>query len=167
MHLHILRRRDFIAGSLFIAFGVAAAGGALRYPLGTAMRMGPGYFPLLLGGLLALLGLTIALAALRVVPDGEGADDGRVERISFKPVLLVAVGVLLFALTVNALGLVLATVALVVVSGIAHHETRWREVAVLAAGLAAFAVGVFFYGLGLPFEVLPVAVLPTFSALFV
>ncbi len=60
-----VRHRDFAAGLFFLLLGLAVAGTASRYPIGTAMRMGPGYFPMLLGAILALLGLGIAIKALR------------------------------------------------------------------------------------------------------
>jgi hypothetical protein len=155
VQLQLLSRRDFIAGVFFIILGAVAAGVAVGYPLGNAMRMGPGYFPTVLGGLLIALGLFIAIASLRVQP---AADDAvALERLSLVPMFLVCGGVLIFAFTVESIGLVLATIALVLVSGIAHHDPRWRELLLLGTGLALFAVSVFLYGLGLPFDALPIA----------
>jgi len=116
--------------------------------MGTAVRMGPGFFPTLLGGLLALLGLMVAAKDLWV--NGEP-----VRGWAFRPLVLVFGAVLAFAFLVQSLGLVLATLALVVIRSLGGWEFRLREVAVLCLLSAALAVGVFAYGLGLPFKVWP------------
>jgi len=140
--------KDFFAGLVLLGFGAGAIVIARGYPMGSAMRMGPGYFPTLLGGLLVLLGLALAARAfwLRGDPVGEWA---------FRPLLLVHGGVVAFAVLLRPLGLVVATLALVALSRLGGWEFRALEVAALFLFLTALAMGLFVYGLGLPFQVWP------------
>ena len=140
--------KDFWAGLMFIAFGLAFAIVAQNYQMGTAVRMGPAYFPTMLGGLLAVLGLVILVGSLVV----EGP---AVPRFFFKPVILVVIGTVLFGALMKPLGVVIATAALTVVGALGGLDFRWKEVAILSVVLAAFAVLVFVKGLGLPIPVWP------------
>jgi NADH:ubiquinone oxidoreductase subunit 2 (subunit N) len=149
MKIGIRSRKDFGTGLIFVFFGVGAMLMSRHYPMGTVMRMGPAYFPSILGGLLALLGLAIALRGLYV--RGEAPTP-----LALRPVVLVLGAVLAFALLVQSLGLVLAVFALVVISCLGGLDFRLREVAILYLVLAALALGLFVYGLGLPFKLWPV-----------
>lgn len=140
--------QDFFAGLVFLGFGVGAIAIARHYPMGSAMRMGPGYFPAILGGLLILTGLALALRAFRLQGDPVGT-------WAVRPLLLVHGAVVAFALLVQPLGLVVATLALVVLSRLGGWDARAGEVAVLFVCLAGLAVGLFVYGLGLPFRIWP------------
>ncbi len=111
--------------------------------------MGPGYFPYVLGILLALLGVVICIKSL--VIQGE-----RVESASLRALLLVLGAVGMFAGTIESAGIIIATILLVGVGAAASPESRLREVAVLIVFMLALAVGVFTYGLGLPFKIFPV-----------
>jgi len=149
MSIRIRSPRDFCAGLIFLFFGVLAAYIARDYPMGSAVRMGPGYFPYILGILLALLGVVICLEGL--VVHGE-----RIESASLRALLLVRGAVGVFAGTIESAGIVIATALLVGIGAAASPESRLREVAVLVVFLLAVAVGVFTYGLGLPFKIFPV-----------
>jgi len=141
--------KDFWSGLMFLAFAAVALLSARGYSLGSAGKMGPGYFPLLLGFVLALIGAI--LVARSFVIQGEG-----VGRLSVLPLMVVVLGVCLFAFSIETLGLVVALVAVTVVSALASwKDFRLREAALLAAALATFAVGVFVYGLRLPLPVWP------------
>ena len=140
--------RDVYGGLIFVVFGVAAAAIARDYPMGSAMRMGPGYFPFLLGCLLALLGLAIIMRGL--LRTGLPLD-----ATFWRPISLVLVAIGAFAATVEALGLAIATALLVGIGAAASPESRPVETAWLVAGLVAFALGVFVYALKLPFQVWP------------
>jgi hypothetical protein len=138
-------QKDFCAGLLFVAIGATAVAIARGYQIGTTMHMGPGYFPVLLGVILIALGLVIAARALWT------AEVERLPRIPVRPLLLVTLSVLVFALAFDRFGLIPAIVAAVLVSCLAGHEFRWREALPLAALLAAASVLIFHVGLGLPF----------------
>ncbi|MDR3212433.1 MAG: tripartite tricarboxylate transporter TctB family protein [Azoarcus sp.] len=168
-----LQHPDFLAGAFFVLVGLATLTGARHYPLGTAMRMGSGYFPLVLGGALVTLGLFISLRAwlqgVRTCKGRNALDIASpalfqrffrsklrqgVRRV-LRPTVLISIGVLAFTVSLGSIGLVCATLLLVSISGAAHHEARWRELLPLGAGLALFGIGVFVWGLGLPLPVLP------------
>ena len=147
--MRIRNPTDFWTGLAFGGFGLSVSlYAATHYNVGTAIRMGPGYFPTAVGALVALLGLALAIGALRL-------DGPRLPRLRWRPTLLVLVAGVAFGYLLKPLGLVLATAALVLVSALGGHEFRWREALALAAALAAFAVAVFVYGLGLPFPLWP------------
>jgi len=148
--MQIHNPKDFYAGLLFIAVGLAFAIVATNYPLGTAVRMGAGYFPLILGGLMAVLGAIIALGSLRSGNKGEP-----VPAFAFRPLALLLAAIVLFGVLVQPLGLILATFVLVFVGALGGGEFRLTEVAILAVALVIMAVGIFAYGLGLPFQLWP------------
>lgn len=157
--LAIRNQKDFVAGLLFTVTGGAFAVGALDYELGTSARMGPGYFPLALGILLAILGALITLRSLGDTRDPTGA----LGRIAVKPLALiiganVIFGVLLGgvpAIGLPPMGLIVSALALVVVASIAGDRFRPREVAVLAVVLAVASYLIFIRLLGLPFQAWP------------
>jgi hypothetical protein len=148
MKIKIQNSRDFYAGLVFVFFGILAAAGSRNFPLGTAARMGPGYFPYLVGWVLTLLGLAIGVRALWL--SGES-----VKKWALRPLLMVLGSVFAFAFLVNTLGLVLAILALVVISCLGGGEFRTLEVGILFLLLAALSVGLFVWGLGLPFALWP------------
>ncbi|HTS52208.1 MAG TPA: tripartite tricarboxylate transporter TctB family protein [Burkholderiales bacterium] len=149
MKLRIRSPRDFYSGLIFLLFGSLAFFMARDYPLGSAVRMGPGYFPSVLGALLAGLGLVIVGRSLAL----EGP---KVTGFALRSLILVLAAVLAFGLLLEPVGLVVATVALVVIGCLAGTEFRWRDVAILCVILIALALGLFVYGLGLPLKVWPV-----------
>ena len=140
--------KEFGSGILFAAFGIAAIGIGAAYPVGTAARMGPGYFPRGLGMILIGLGLILIVRSFR--------DQGSPIMVKdLRPILIVLGSVVLFGLTVSHIGLVLATILLVLVASTASHEYRWKESVVAAVLLAAFVVAAFGYGLKLQLPILP------------
>ncbi len=141
-------RKDFYSGLIFAFFGIVALWEARSYAMGTGSRMGPGYLPCVLGGLLVLLGLIISVRSLWL--SGE-----RMERIGLAPLLLVTVAVVAFTLLVDSLGLVLATLALVVISSLGYGKFSLRGVIVLYLVLAISTVGLFVYLLKVSFRVWP------------
>jgi hypothetical protein len=142
--------KDFWAGVLFIAFGAAAVIIALDYAMGTAGRMGPGYFPRWLGGILVLLGSILVIRSFRLQSE-------KIAFPTFKPVVIVLSSVLLFGITVTWAGLVASTILMVLVASAASHEYRWKESVVAALALAAFVVVAFRYGLQLQLPTWPPA----------
>jgi hypothetical protein len=140
--------KDFGSGCLFGAFGAAAVGLGASYPVGTAARMGPGYFPRALGLMLLAFAAVLIVKSLRT-------QGSRIAIGDLKPVLVVLASVLLFGLAVMPLGLVLATIVLIMVSSAASHEFRWKEALVASLVLAAFVTVAFGYGLKLQLPILP------------
>jgi hypothetical protein len=148
MSIRIRSPRDFFAGLIFLFFGALAAYIARDYPMGSAVRMGPGYFPYVLGILLALLGVAVCAKSLLI----RGAP---VEAVNLRALFLVLGAVAVFGGAIENAGIVVATALLVGVGAAASPESRPREVLVLIVVLLALAVGVFTYGLGLPFKLFP------------
>jgi hypothetical protein len=140
--------KDLLAGLLFIAAGIAAIAIAANYTLGTAARMGPGYFPRMLGLLLIVLGAILAARSLRLTgPPLPGW--------KWRPVLVTLGSVVMFGLIVNRVGLVISTILLIVMASAASHEFRLRDAVISGIALAALAVGVFVIGLKLQIGIWP------------
>lgn len=157
--MRIRSQRDFFAGLMFSAVGVAFAWGATTYSIGQGARMGPGYFPLMLGILLAILGLVIVFGALVV----ETEDGEPIGRIAWKPLGFIIGSNILFgvllagvpSLGIPAFGLIVAIYGLTFVSAMAGDEFKAREVAVLATILAVGSYLAFVVLLKLQFPVWP------------
>jgi hypothetical protein len=146
--MRIRAPKDFWAGVMFCAFAAVALIAARGYSLGSAGRMGPGYFPLLLG--LALAGLGVVLVVRSIVIDGEP-----LPRFHVLPLAIIAVAVCLFGLAIEPLGLVISLAILVALAACAGLQFRPIETVALAVALIVFSVGVFVYALGLPLPVWP------------
>ena len=143
--------KDFLAGLIFLAFGLAAAYIADRdYPMGTLTRMGPGNFPAWLGGILGLFGIYLAARGLGW-PDKISAP----VTWSWRPVGCIVASMLVFGFLLPRVGLVATLIAMFFVAAAAGREFRWREVLVLTLVMTAFAVGVFVVLLKLPFQLFP------------
>jgi hypothetical protein len=140
--------KDFFAGLMFIGIGALGAVLATHYAFGTALRMGPGYFPTLLSWGTMLLGAVILLRSFTL-------DGLPVSRIGWRPLVFVLASIVVFGLLVTKVGLVLTTIVATIVGGVASREMRWVELVLLSVGLAAFCAGVFVYGLGQPIELWP------------
>jgi hypothetical protein len=142
---------DLLTGLLFTGLGLAFVFIAGDYRLGTAQQMGPAYFPTVVGGLLALLGVILALKS-------QLGAEGALESFAWRPLAIVVVSIVLFGLTVRGAGFVPAILILTVVSLSASDRFGVVTAVVLAAALAAFSWAVFTLGLGLP--------LPAFGSWF-
>jgi putative tricarboxylic transport membrane protein len=139
--------RDFWTGLIYVLFGASAVLIARDYGMGTALKMGPGYFPTALGVLLSLIGM-VALVRSFVMP---GPPIGR---FAVKGALLVVGSTLVFGLLVRGAGLAVALPLLVLLSALGSAHFRWKPSLALAAGLTVFCVLVFLKGLGVPLPVL-------------
>jgi Tripartite tricarboxylate transporter TctB family len=142
--------KDFWSGVMFTAMGLAFAiiVKSFEYPMGTSSRMGPGYFPFVLGSMMAVLGLIIIAQAL--ASSGE-----RISKFAWRPLIWVLAGFVIFGLTAKIVGLVIAIVLLVMISSFGGHEFKWKEAIISSIILAASSVGVFVYALKLPFPIWP------------
>jgi hypothetical protein len=147
MSVDLRNNKDFLAGLLFIAIGVVAVAVARDYPMGNAMRMGPAYFPVVLGGILILLGAWVTARGLRSGEKLKG-DWG------WKPLALVALSIMLFGWMMARLGLIPALVAVFFVSAYAGREFRFKEVLLLTAVMSVFAVVVLLYVLKMPYPLI-------------
>ncbi len=140
--------RDFWAGALYVAFGAAAVLIGRDYPLGSGARMGPGYFPAMLGWLLVGIGAAALLRAFLRGGEPIGA-------IAWRPLALVVGATVLFGLLLRPLGAAPALAVLLGVSALASRHSRADARTLLAfAGLVAFCVLVFIKGLGVPMPIL-------------
>ena len=147
--MRIKSPKDFWAGLMFIGFGVFAMAWAYaNYQMGTAVRMGPAYFPIMLGGLLALLGALVFIASFAV----EGPP---LPHMNMRPLVLISVACVVYGYVMKPLGLVIATACLVYISAFGGHEFKWKEVTILYVILIVFSVLVFVKGLTLPFPLWP------------
>lgn len=157
--MKIKSQKDFFAGLMFMTVGVAFAWGATNYNIGEGARMGPGYFPLVLGILLAALGLAVIFEALVV----ETEDGEKIGAIAWKPLGYIiganlAFGLLLGGLPkfgIPAMGLIAAIYALVFIASLAGDRFLPKEIAILATILAVFSYFAFVWLLKLQFPVWP------------
>ncbi len=140
--------KDFWAGLMFIGFGLFFLVVAGNYQMGSAVRMGPAYFPTVLGGMMAVLGAIVLFQSLTI-------QGGPMPKLSFKPIFFISLALILFGYLLKPIGFVLALVVLVFVSAFGGHEFRAKEVAILAVVLIVFSVLAFVKGLTLPFPLWP------------
>lgn len=157
--MRIKSQKDFFAGLLYLSVGVGFAWGATNYTIGNGARMGPGYFPLLLGIILAIIGGIVAFKALVVeTPDGDP-----VGKFAWKPLFFIIMANFLFgillggvpSLGIPAMGMIVAIYALTIVAAMAGQEFKWIEVIVLGTILAIGSWFAFVWGLKLQFQVWP------------
>ena len=148
MALKIRSIKDFSAGLMFIAIGGVFGYGANAYPMGTAVRMGPAYFPSILGWGTVALGLFVLVESFFV-------DDEKPSPVKWRPLILVLASVMLFGALVNTGGLITATVVLIIVSALGGHEFRWKEAIISAVLMSVTVWAVFDKALGLPFKLFP------------
>ncbi len=146
---HFLRRIDVLAGLLFILVAVIGLWASRNYPVGTTTRMGTGYVPRLLCWILLTLGVLIAVQGLRT--------SGFIQlgRPIWRAIVFVPLSLLVFAFLIGPFGVVIATVALVVVGALAGRESRPLEVAAAAVILVVLTLAIFVWGVGLPIPVWP------------
>ena len=147
MKREFLERQDFWAGMMLIVTGAGAIFIARNYEFGSALRMGPGYFPSVLGGLLILFGLIIAVKCLR---SGEKLNPAWSPRA-----LIVLTGaLLLFGSLIDHAGFVPAMIVLIFGSALASTQFKFVEVFLFSIFLTALCVAVFIWALGLPYPLI-------------
>ncbi len=157
--MNIKSQKDFFSGLMFMVVGIAFAWGATTYKVGDGARMGPGYFPLMLGVLLAILGGVITFKALVV----ETEDGDKIGSWAWKPLFFIIMANLMFGLMLGGLpsikfpafGLIAAIYALTFIAALAGEEFKLKEVVVLATVLAIMSYLAFIVLLKLQFPVWP------------
>ena len=149
--MKIRNQRDFGAGIMYMVIGLFFTIVASNYPMGTAAKMGPGYFPFYLGIVMICLGLLVAVKAFSAKAAIES-----IPKFNWKIIAQITGSVVLYGLLLPRLGFLIAVVVLVFVSASASKEFTWKGTALNAAFLVTFTYSVFVVGLKLQFPLLPV-----------
>ncbi|CAG2148537.1 tripartite tricarboxylate transporter TctB family protein [Cupriavidus numazuensis] len=148
--MRIRSQKDFASGLMFILVGFGFSWVARGYSMGTAAKMGPGYFPFWLGVVLALLGVLVLWGSLSAK-----AEEDHLARWDIKSLLWILGAVVLFGLMLKPLGMVLSVLVLVLVSSMASHEFNWKGAILNAIILVLISLGAFVYGINLQMPVWP------------
>jgi hypothetical protein len=157
--MNIKSQKDFFSGLMFMGVGIAFAWGSSNYSVGNGARMGPGYFPLLLGVLMAILGGVITFSSLVV----ETEDGDKIGKWALKPLLFIIAANLMFGLLLGglpsiklpAMGMIAGIYALTFIASLAGEEFKFKEVAILATVLSVMSYLAFIVLLKLQFQVWP------------
>ena len=149
--MKIRNHRDFGAGIMYMVIGLFFTIVASQYQMGTAAKMGPGYFPFYLGILMTFLGLLVLLQSFSAKAAIE-----RIFKFNWRIIAQITGAVVLYGLLLPRLGFLIAVVVLVFVSASASKEFTWKGTTINAAFLVAFTYSVFVLGLKLQFPLLPV-----------
>jgi len=148
MAFNVRSPKNLYAGLMFVGIGMGFALGALKYSMGTASRMGPAYFPTILGWLVAILGVVVVIEAFAV--EGE-----KPSPVAWKSLILVLGSVCAFSALINTAGLIFATIAQIILSALGGYDFRWKEAVISAALMSVLVWAIFDVGLGLPFKLFP------------
>ena len=147
MKIEVRNNKDFWAGMMLIGTGAMAIFIARDYSFGSTMRMGPGYFPSVLGGILVLFGITIMLMGLRRNEMIQG-------RWSLRALIVLPISLVLFGVLMKHAGFIPALAALIFGSAASGREFKFVEVLLLSVVLTGLSVAVFIWGLGLPYPLI-------------
>lgn len=139
-------RTEAAAGILFILFALFFGLQSLGLDIGTAFRMGPGYFPLVLSGILLIFGVLILLSAFR------GTTGAPLGPLAWRGLLFILPAPVFFGLTVRGLGFVPSIFVTTLIAALASLKMRLHWAVLLAAAVTVFSTLVFSYALGLPFR---------------
>jgi Tripartite tricarboxylate transporter TctB family len=137
MKLQDARKDDLLAGTLFTGIGLAFAVTAATYDIGSPLRMGPGFFPLALGGILVVLGIVIVIGSF------VAGHEGGIGPVPWKSVVLLLGALFFFGYFVRALGLVPTLLVTVTLAGLAGRSVKFVPAVVIAACLTALSVVIF------------------------
>jgi len=136
--------QDVGAAVVFMAIGLAGVYFGSDLTFGTAGRMGPGYFPIILSWIIFAIGVIVGLQGLTI----QGPP---IEPVQLRPMLVIIAAIVAFGYLVERLGLAITAALLTVLAGYARREVSLWETLLLAVGLAVFCVVLFVYGLSQPF----------------
>ena len=148
--MQLRNKQDFWSGVMFIVIGLGFAWKATSYSMGTAARMGPGYFPHWLGIIMAILGAVIVLTAIR-----PKAVETSIDKLDFKILGIIIGAIVVFALSLRPIGLVISLFLLVAISSFASHEHSWKVTVANATFLVLLCWLSFVKGLKLVFPIWP------------
>lgn len=147
MKIDLLNNKDFFAGLLMVVIGGGAFYMALDYPFGSTLRMGPGYFPRVLAGVLIAFGVFVLIRGLLSSEKIKG-------RWGWKPLAYIVAALVAFGFIMDRFGLIPALVAMFFISAAGGHEFKWIEVTILTIVMILFAVSVFVWGLNMPYPLI-------------
>ena len=145
--MKLSNNKDLWAGAMLIATGAAAVIIARNYAFGTTLRMGPGYFPTVLGGILILFGLYLVVSGLRSTDEIQGS-------WPLRAMIVLPLALVLFGVLMTHAGFLPALLVLIFGSALAGPQFRLVEVLLLAAALSVVSVALFVWGLGLPYPLI-------------
>jgi hypothetical protein len=147
----IKSQRDFWSGLMFICVGVAFAVGATNYSMGSSARPGPGYFPLILSVLMAILGGVVLFKALTI--ETEGGDP--IGAFAWRPLIVIVAAITVFGLALPRLGMLITVPLLIFITSLAGDEFHWKGVLANAVVLTIGAWAIFIAGLKLTIPLYP------------
>lgn len=149
--MKIKSQRDFWSGMMFLVVGIVFAVGAGNYSLGTSARPGPGYFPLMLSVIMAILGAVVTFKALTI--ESEGGDP--IGKVAWRPLLVIVGAIAVFGATITTLGMIVSIPILIFISSFAGDEFHWRDVLINSIVLTVASWLIFIVGLKLTIPMWP------------
>ena len=149
--MRIKSQRDFWSGMVFLVVGIVFAVGARNYSLGTSARPGPGYFPLMLSVIMAILGAIVIFKALTI--ETEGGDP--IGHVAWRPLIIIVAAISVFGITITWLGMIISIPILILISSFAGDEFHWRDVLINSIVLTVASWLIFIVGLKLTIPMWP------------
>lgn len=139
--------RDFFAGLVYIGTGAIAMIIAMDYPFGSALRMGPGYFPTVLGGIMIAFGVAVLLMGVK---NNEKIKGGW----SIRALIILPISAVVFGYVMEHVGFIPALALLIPIAAASGNEFKWKEIIPLTIGLTILSLAIFIWGLGLPYPLI-------------
>jgi drug/metabolite transporter (DMT)-like permease len=149
--MRIKSQKDFWSGLMFVVTGLIFAVGSTNYSMGNSARPGPGYFPLILSVVMAILGAVVLFKALTI----ETAEGDRIGSWAWRPLIVIVIAITVFGITLPRLGMLVAVPALIFITSLAGDEFHWKGVLTNAVVLTAGAWAIFIAGLKLTIPLWP------------
>jgi uncharacterized membrane protein len=147
VNLEFYKKKDFWAGIMFLAIGAGAIIGARNYPFGTTLRMGPGYFPTMIGWILVAFGLYVMVRGLR-------SDEKIRSNWSIRALIVLPISMITFGILMEVAGFIPAMAALIFIAVASGREFKFMEVLLLTVFLGTLSIAMFIWGLGLPYPLI-------------
>jgi putative tricarboxylic transport membrane protein len=140
----LMNNKRFLSGVMFLGIGAVAIYMAQDYPMGSALRMGPGYFPIVLGGIMGLFGVYELILGMMKPDPVKG-------NWSLRALVILPISAVVFGVLMEKAGFIPALIVLIIIAASAGNEFKLVEVLLSAVIITVASVGVFIYGLGLPY----------------
>jgi hypothetical protein len=148
MNLEWRTNKDLWAGLMYIGTGAVGMWIAKDYPFGSALRMGPGYFPSVLGGIMVVMGIYVLALGLR-------KNHEKIEgNLSLRALIVLPISMVVFGILMEEAGFIPAMLALIPISAAAGRDFKWVEVVPLTIGLTILCAAGFIFALGLPYPLI-------------